>query len=141
MLHGAVLRLRSLAYRRGWLRTETLPVPVLVVGNWIIGGAGKTPTTLALLQMLQTLGLRMNGIGPYDLVAIATAVGRNASLNKLDLSCNPLCERFGEASTVLDGMQALMQALGTRFTIATPALVDGRLYVRTEKALYCLGRR
>jgi outer membrane protein assembly factor BamB len=26
-------------------------------------------------------------------------------------------------------------------TVATPALVDGRLYVRTEQALYCFGRR
>jgi hypothetical protein len=26
-------------------------------------------------------------------------------------------------------------------TVATPAAADGRLYVRTEAALYCLGRR
>jgi tetraacyldisaccharide 4'-kinase len=58
VLYGAVLRLRGLAYRRGWLRTEALPVPVIVVGNWIVGGAGKTPTTLALLQLLQARGLR-----------------------------------------------------------------------------------
>ncbi len=40
---------RRLAYARRWLAAEPLPVPVLVVGNRIAGGAGKTPTTLALL--------------------------------------------------------------------------------------------
>ena len=31
-------------------------VPTLVVGNWVVGGAGKTPTTLALLRHLQQQG-------------------------------------------------------------------------------------
>ncbi|MFN3302975.1 MAG: tetraacyldisaccharide 4'-kinase [Roseateles sp.] len=57
-LYRGLLALRTLAYRLGLQRTETLPVPVIVVGNWIVGGAGKTPTTLALLQLLQARGLR-----------------------------------------------------------------------------------
>jgi tetraacyldisaccharide 4'-kinase len=32
------------------------PVPTVVVGNWVVGGAGKTPTTLALLAHLQDRG-------------------------------------------------------------------------------------
>ncbi|WP_416761751.1 tetraacyldisaccharide 4'-kinase [Roseateles sp. So40a] len=57
-LHGAVLGLRGWLYRLGLKKTDTLPVPVIVVGNWVVGGAGKTPTTLALLEMLQRLGIR-----------------------------------------------------------------------------------
>lgn len=57
-LYRALLALRRLAYRFGLKRSETLPVPVIVVGNWIVGGAGKTPTTLALLDLLRTRGLR-----------------------------------------------------------------------------------
>ncbi|MBB5203845.1 tetraacyldisaccharide 4'-kinase [Inhella inkyongensis] len=34
------------------------PVPVLVVGNWIVGGAGKTPTLLAVLALLKAWGWR-----------------------------------------------------------------------------------
>jgi tetraacyldisaccharide 4'-kinase len=34
-------------------------VPVVVVGNWIVGGAGKTPTLLMLLALLQAWGLRV----------------------------------------------------------------------------------
>ena len=48
----------------GWLRRlggavpQTLPVPVLVVGNWVVGGAGKTPTVMAVVQALQRRGHR-----------------------------------------------------------------------------------
>jgi tetraacyldisaccharide 4'-kinase len=38
-------------------RRERLPVPVIVVGNVVAGGAGKTPVVLALLQHLQECGL------------------------------------------------------------------------------------
>jgi len=57
-LYGGLLALRALFYRWGWLKTEHLPVPVIVVGNWIVGGAGKTPTTLALLALLKARGIR-----------------------------------------------------------------------------------
>lgn len=57
-LYRALLMLRELAYRSGLKHRETLPVPVIVVGNWIVGGAGKTPTTLALLELLRARGLR-----------------------------------------------------------------------------------
>lgn len=45
-------------YQVGLARIERLPVPVLVVGNWISGGAGKTPTLLALLSLLQRWGIQ-----------------------------------------------------------------------------------
>ncbi|QPF73278.1 tetraacyldisaccharide 4'-kinase [Roseateles sp. DAIF2] len=57
-LYGVLSALRAALYRWGWLKTEALPVPVVVVGNWIVGGAGKTPTTLALLRLLQARGIR-----------------------------------------------------------------------------------
>jgi tetraacyldisaccharide 4'-kinase len=49
----------------GWQRWRAratapaaLPVPVVVVGNLIVGGAGKTPTTMALVHALRQRGWR-----------------------------------------------------------------------------------
>ena len=44
------------AWRRQQGAGEMLPVPVVVVGNIIVGGAGKTPLTLALAQELKVRG-------------------------------------------------------------------------------------
>lgn len=55
---GALVAMRRLAFRRGWLSQQRLAVPVIVVGNRIVGGAGKTPATLALLHALAHAGLR-----------------------------------------------------------------------------------
>jgi tetraacyldisaccharide 4'-kinase len=51
-----LVALRRAAYRLGLIPSERLPVPVVVVGNIIAGGAGKTPLTLWLAQQLTALG-------------------------------------------------------------------------------------
>jgi tetraacyldisaccharide 4'-kinase len=56
LLFSLLAALRRHAYRRGWLRVERLPVPVVVIGNIIAGGAGKTPLTLHLARALAALG-------------------------------------------------------------------------------------
>lgn len=56
LLFGAVSAVRRALYGAGLLRTERLPVPVVVVGNLITGGAGKTPTTLAIVDALRRHG-------------------------------------------------------------------------------------
>ena len=57
-LFVALSGLRRQLYRLGWLRVERLPVPVIVVGNITVGGAGKTPLTLWLARELQRRGRR-----------------------------------------------------------------------------------
>ncbi|MDO9032609.1 MAG: tetraacyldisaccharide 4'-kinase [Hydrogenophaga sp.] len=56
VLYGALTGLRRWLYAAGMLKITRLPVPVIVVGNVVVGGAGKTPTVLALLQHLQQRG-------------------------------------------------------------------------------------
>lgn len=57
-LYGDATAARRWMYRHRWLRSERLPVPVIVVGNIVAGGAGKTPLTIALVQGLRERGFR-----------------------------------------------------------------------------------
>lgn len=57
-LFAALSGMRRAAYRLGLKRTERLPVPVIVVGNLVAGGAGKTPLVLWLVDALRAHGWR-----------------------------------------------------------------------------------
>jgi len=57
-LYAGLAAIHRLAYRWGWMQSKRLSVPVIVVGNVIAGGAGKTPVVVALVQHLLDLGFR-----------------------------------------------------------------------------------
>lgn len=50
--------LRRRLFALGWLKSERLPVPVIVVGNIAVGGSGKTPVALWLADQLRAAGHR-----------------------------------------------------------------------------------
>ena len=54
--YGIARALVALPWRLGWRRPAALPVPLVVVGNLIVGGAGKTPVVIALVEALRSRG-------------------------------------------------------------------------------------
>ncbi len=57
--YGVVARLRALLYDRGWFAQRKLPVSVLSVGNLTLGGTGKTPVVIVLVDWLLAQGKRV----------------------------------------------------------------------------------
>ncbi len=53
---AAVASLRRRLFVHGVRETARLPVPVVVVGNLVAGGAGKTPTVIAIAALLRERG-------------------------------------------------------------------------------------
>lgn len=56
---GCLVRIRQWLYRLGVFKSHHLPVPVLVVGNVLVGGVGKTPVVMALVEHLRQRGLHV----------------------------------------------------------------------------------
>lgn len=58
-IYGLLIRVRRHLYRSGFFKSVRVRVPVLVVGNVVAGGAGKTPLVMALVQYFQGRGLKV----------------------------------------------------------------------------------
>ena len=73
---------RRLLFRFGVLRSIRIRVPVIVVGNLTVGGTGKTPLILALVDALRRKGQRpgilSRGYGGTNVSPRAVAVGDEA---------------------------------------------------------------
>jgi len=82
-LFAAAAGLRRAAYRSGLFASSRLPVPVIVVGSIVAGGAGKTPLTRALAEALAARGWRpgvvSRGYGGDAIAPRAVASGDNAA--------------------------------------------------------------
>ena len=56
LIYALIARLHRGLFSLGLLKTQQLEVPVVVVGNILVGGAGKTPVVMALVDHLKSHG-------------------------------------------------------------------------------------
>jgi tetraacyldisaccharide 4'-kinase len=96
LLSHGYLWLQNKAYQLGWKTATQLPVPVLVVGNIMVGGTGKTPIVIHLAERLAQLGWhvgviarghggQLKGCAEVTLQSPAALVGDEALLLKMRL--------------------------------------------------------
>ncbi|HWH84068.1 MAG TPA: tetraacyldisaccharide 4'-kinase [Burkholderiaceae bacterium] len=115
-LFAAVTALRRALYRVGFLKTRHLPVPVIVVGNLIVGGAGKTPTVLAVIELLKrrgyTPGIVSRGHG-----------GRHAGV--LEVTDDTLASASGDEPRLLRRRSGVPVAVGRDRVAAAMQLLLG----------------
>lgn len=78
--------IRRKLYRLNFLHSYSSPVPVIVIGNIVVGGSGKTPLLLSLCEYIQKKGFKpgvvsrgyggsVNGVKQVQQVDVAEVVG------------------------------------------------------------------
>jgi tetraacyldisaccharide 4'-kinase len=98
-LYGLAMRLRAACYAKDILRRHRLPVPVISVGNLVLGGSGKTPMVRYLAELLQELGHRPAIIsrgyggtvsGDVNIVSDGQTVLLSPQQGGTNLACSPM---------------------------------------------------
>ena len=111
--YGFLVWLRRRLYRRHIWRSHRLPVPVIIVGNVLAGGVGKTPIVIALVEHCLRAGRRVGvisrGHGRRDTEVREVLPGADAR----DVGDEPLliARRTGAAVWVGADRAAAAQAL------------------------------
>ncbi|NRD73547.1 tetraacyldisaccharide 4'-kinase [Shewanella sp. VB17] len=58
LLFWLITYIRSVLFTCGLKKVVSLPVPVIIVGNITVGGSGKTPTVIYLIELLRRQGFK-----------------------------------------------------------------------------------
>jgi len=121
LIYRLLVVLRHALYRSGLRHTTRLPVPVIVVGNVVAGGAGKTPVVLALVAHLQQLGIAVG--------VISRGYGRRSN-DCLEVTPERSAQEVGDEPTLIQRRTGVPVFVATQRTEAAKALLAR--YPRTQ---------
>ena len=109
------LWLSQASYSLGWQSSTRVSVPVLVVGNVLVGGTGKTPVVIHLAQRLQQLGWQVGVI----------ARGHGGQLDGwAEVTDNSLASQTGDEALMLKKKLGLPVYIGKKRAQAALALLQ-----------------
>jgi tetraacyldisaccharide 4'-kinase len=108
--------LRRIAYQVGLLKRIKISVPIVVVGNIGIGGNGKTPTTLYLVEKLTEQGLKVG--------VVSRGYGSKAPHYPYQVSHESNAEQAGDEPLLIFKRTGVPVVIGADRVQACQRLVD-----------------
>jgi tetraacyldisaccharide 4'-kinase len=136
LLFGVVVALRGWLYDRRWLAVSSAGAPVISVGNLAVGGAGKTPVTMAIARRLQARGrvvaILSRGYGAARNDARVVSDGRQVLLDAAAGGDEPvlLARRLPRARVLCGPRRAALAELAVARHAADALLLDDGLQHR-----------
>ena len=113
-VYGLLSALNRLCYRWGIFKTHRIAVPVVVVGNIVAGGGGKTPTVMALVQHLKAHGLQVG--------VVSRGYGRSDTACREVLANSPVSDVGDEPALIFHACDVPVFVARKRFDAATALL-------------------
>ncbi|MFQ6371428.1 tetraacyldisaccharide 4'-kinase [Shewanella sp. YIC-542] len=109
---------RRLAFRLGLKQQVKLPVPVILVGNITVGGSGKTPVVIYLVQWLRRQG--------YHPGVISRGYGSGQTHSRLVLPSS-------SAAEVGDEPAMIVQRTGVPMAVGSDRIASARLLLQSAE--------
>ena len=141
-LFGGLVALRRGLYKRGILQSQALTVPVIVVGNINLGGSGKTPVVMWLVQQLKQCGYKPGVISRGYGVNVTAPISVNANSQASEVGDEPLlifkrcaCPVFVSPNRVQAGQNLLKAHADCNVIISDDGLQHYRLKRDVEIAV------
>ena len=85
--------LRRLCYQKGWFKSYKANVPVIIVGNIAVGGTGKSPVVMTLVQDLKRRG--------YQPAVVSRGYGGKAKNYPLEVTSETAVEHSGDEAWMM----------------------------------------
>lgn len=138
LLYKAVVQGKREAFLAGRTDSYRAPVPVIVVGNITLGGTGKTPMILWLIEHCQSLGLRVGVISRgYGAKPLHYPWRVNAGQSAAEAGDEPLliAQRSGVPVVIDPDRRRAAQALLTAEPVDLLLCDDGLQHYRLARDL------
>ena len=103
-LFSDAAKFRKFLYRHNVLKTHTLPVPVIVVGNITVGGTGKTPLIIWLAGFLKDSG--------FNPGIISRGYGGQAETKSQMVTVDSVAENVGDEALLIAKQTGCPMAVG-----------------------------